>query len=57
MGGYSRTVSHLYDREGRETELTFPDGQTFRTARDGLGRTGAIHHGALGSISPPWTVR
>ena len=52
MGGYSRTVSHLYDREGRETELTFPDGQKFWTARDGLGRTGAIHHGALGSSSP-----
>ncbi|HYI39163.1 MAG TPA: hypothetical protein VE053_02470 [Allosphingosinicella sp.] len=38
MSAFSRSISHKYDREGRRIELTFPDGQKFWTARDGLGR-------------------
>jgi RHS repeat-associated protein len=52
MGGFSRTVSHKYDYDGRETEITFPDSQKFWTARDPLGRMGAVYQGALGSSSP-----
>jgi RHS repeat-associated protein len=51
MGGFSRTVSHRYDREGRETELIFPDGETFWTARDGLGRATEAYRGPLGSTT------
>ncbi|HYW17591.1 MAG TPA: hypothetical protein VE891_15740, partial [Allosphingosinicella sp.] len=51
MGGFSRTVSHGYDPEGRESELVFPDGQRFWTRRDGLGRATEIHQGPLGSTS------
>ena len=51
MGGFSRTVSHLYDREGREVELAFPDGQKFWTARDGHGRPTEGYQGALGDAS------
>jgi uncharacterized RmlC-like cupin family protein len=50
-GGFSRTVSHQYDREGRRTELTFPDQQKFWTARDGLGRATGVYQGALGSTA------
>jgi RHS repeat-associated protein len=51
MGGFSRTVSHQYDRDGLESELTFPDGQKFWTARDGLGRPSGAYQGALGSTA------
>jgi RHS repeat-associated protein len=50
-GGFSRTVTHQYDREGRRTELTFPDSQKFWTARDGLGRATEVYQGALGSTA------
>ncbi|HEX8626033.1 MAG TPA: RHS repeat-associated core domain-containing protein [Allosphingosinicella sp.] len=48
IGGSVRTVSHQYDREGREVERTFPDGQKFWTARDGLVRMTSGYHGPLG---------
>jgi hypothetical protein len=32
MGGFLRTLAHQYDREGRRTETTFPDGRKFWTA-------------------------
>jgi RHS repeat-associated protein len=51
MGGFSRTVSHRYDREGRKLELAFPDGAKFWTARDGLGRATEGYQGALGSTA------
>jgi RHS repeat-associated protein len=51
MGGFSRTVSHQYDRDGLESEITFPDGQKFWTARDGLGRPSGGYQGALGSTA------
>jgi RHS repeat-associated protein len=51
LSGVSRTVSHLYDREGRESELTFPDGSKFWTGRDGLGRATGLYQGALGVTS------
>ncbi|HYI38830.1 MAG TPA: RHS repeat-associated core domain-containing protein [Allosphingosinicella sp.] len=51
MSAFSRTVSHKYDREGRRIELTFPDGQKFWTARDGLGRATEDYQGALGSTA------
>jgi RHS repeat-associated protein len=51
MRGVSRTVSHKYDREGREAELTFPDGHKFWMRRDGLGRASGLYHGPLGATS------
>ena len=36
MGGVARTVGHLFDRDGRKAELTFPDGFRFWFERDGL---------------------
>jgi RHS repeat-associated protein len=51
MGGLSRTVSHRYDREGRDSEITFPDGEKFWTARDGLGRATEAYQGPLGSTT------
>ncbi|MET1112034.1 MAG: hypothetical protein ABWX67_10965 [Allosphingosinicella sp.] len=51
MGGFSRTVAHKYDYDGRETELTFPDTQKFWTKRDGLGRATDIYQGPLGSTA------
>jgi RHS repeat-associated protein len=51
LGGVSRTVSHRYDRDGLESELTFPDGQKFWMARDGLGRAAGLYHDPLGSTS------
>ncbi|MET1110930.1 MAG: RHS repeat-associated core domain-containing protein [Allosphingosinicella sp.] len=51
MGGFSRTVGHKYDYEGRESELTFPDTQKFWTKRDGLGRATDIYQGPLGSTA------
>ena len=56
IGGSVRTVSHQYDREGREVETTFPDGQKFWTARDGLGRMTSGYHGPLGDTSVHMTV-
>ena len=38
-------------RDGRESELTFPDGQKFWTRRDGLGRATDLYQGPLGSTS------
>lgn len=52
MGGFSRTVSHQYDRGGGRIEMTFPDGQKFWFVRDGAGRMSAAREGALGSTSP-----
>jgi YD repeat-containing protein len=51
MGGVSRTVSHQYDREGRRTELAFPDGVKAWYKRDGLGRITEGYQGALGDTS------
>jgi len=51
MSAFSRTVSHKYDREGRRIELTFPDGQNFWTARDGLGRATEDYQGPHGSTA------
>jgi RHS repeat-associated protein len=51
MGGFSRTVSHQVDREGRRTEIAFPDGQKFWTRRDGLGRATDVFQGPLGSTA------
>ena len=56
MAAIFRTVSHRYDREGRRTELIFPDGQRFWTARDGLGRAIEHYQGPLGSTSTIMTV-
>ena len=56
IGGSVRTVSHLYDREGREVETTFPDGKKFWTARDGLGRMKLGYSGALGDTSVHMTI-
>ena len=51
MGGSVRTVAHRYDRDGVRSEITFPDGHKFWTARDGLGRATGAYMGAVGSIS------
>jgi RHS repeat-associated protein len=51
MGGVSRTVSHQYDREGRRTEVTFPDGVKAWYKRDGLGRITEGYQGALNDAS------
>ncbi|HET9641209.1 MAG TPA: RHS repeat-associated core domain-containing protein [Allosphingosinicella sp.] len=51
MGGFSRTVAHKYDYDGRRTELTFPDNQKFWTRRDGHGRATEIYQGPLGSTA------
>ncbi len=51
IGGSVRTVSHRYDRDGADVEMTFPDGEKFWNSRDGLGRMGGSYHGALGDTS------
>jgi RHS repeat-associated protein len=56
ISGASRTVSHRFDRDGREVETSFPDGQKFWTSRDGLGRMIGSYHGALGDTSTGLTV-
>ena len=56
MGGASRTVSHKYDYDGRDIQLTFPDGEKVWTARDGLGRPKEMYQGALGSTATIMTA-
>ncbi|HYJ81589.1 MAG TPA: hypothetical protein VEW26_01935, partial [Allosphingosinicella sp.] len=56
MGGASRTVSHKYDYDGRDIQLTFPDGEKVWTARDGLGRSKEMYQGALGSTATIMTA-
>ncbi|HET9638332.1 MAG TPA: RHS repeat-associated core domain-containing protein [Allosphingosinicella sp.] len=56
MAGASRTIGHLYDSEGRESELAFPDGQKFWTKRDGLGRATDDYQGPLGSTATIMTA-
>jgi RHS repeat-associated protein len=51
MGGVSRTISHRYDRDGLDSELTFPDGSKFWTGRDGLGRATGLYQGEVGETS------
>jgi len=36
--GTARTLAYQYDREGRRTRITHPDGNWFSSDRDGLGR-------------------
>jgi RHS repeat-associated protein len=38
MGGTTRTLAYLYDRNGNRTRITHPDGQYFGTNYDGLNR-------------------
>jgi RHS repeat-associated protein len=52
MGGVSRTISHLNDREGRKAEVTFPDGFKFWFERDGLGRMAKARQGGWGTSGP-----
>jgi RHS repeat-associated protein len=52
MGGVSRTISHLNDREGRKGEITFPEGYKFWFERDGLGRMTKARQGAWGTSGP-----
>ena len=51
MSGFSKTLNYAYanaamiDREGHRLELTYPDGQKFTYARDGLNRVSNIYEG------------
>src|SRR5205085_4337443 len=38
MGGTTRTLSYLYDRDGDRTRITHPDGTFFASRYDGLDR-------------------
>jgi RHS repeat-associated protein len=49
MGGFTRTILAQYSRGGQRTEITYPDGQKFSFAQDGLDRMKAVYQGPLGS--------
>ncbi|HVQ08928.1 MAG TPA: hypothetical protein VMS43_10900, partial [Allosphingosinicella sp.] len=42
ISGLNRTLSYHYDRNGGRTRITHPDGVSFDTVHDGLGRTTSI---------------
>ncbi|MGA9582260.1 MAG: RHS repeat-associated core domain-containing protein [Allosphingosinicella sp.] len=51
MEGTSRTLSWLYDRDGKRIRITHADGAAFGYGYDPLGRTILVHdHAALGHV-------
>ena len=51
IGGSVRTVAHRFDLDGLRSEIAYPDGHKFWTARDGLGRATGAYMGGVGSTS------
>jgi RHS repeat-associated protein len=50
-GGTNRALAYEYDADGNRTKLTFPDGQYFTYAYDGLDRMTAVQENGTASVA------
>jgi YD repeat-containing protein len=57
MGGFTRTLTYLYDSKGNRTRLTHADGAAFGFDYDGLGRMILAHDKATATTSDDYIVR
>jgi RHS repeat-associated protein len=57
MGGFTRTLSYLYDSDGNRTRLTHPDLAAFGFDYDGLDRMTLAHDKATATTTDDYIVR